>query len=122
MGHSLAKRSSAENPKVRAVVDAVTSFDLPSSPWWTELDALSTHTTLDGLEVDPEGIILEGTKRFKGVMNIYLALQYGDSSDDGFQTTESFLGRFSGHFDQHGTPHVDAVSIDTSSFYEGEER
>ena len=66
---------------------------------WSDLDELSTHTILEGVEVDPEGILIDDDGRFKGVMNVYVTLQYGKDDDEGFTTSDSFLGRFEGHLD-----------------------
>jgi hypothetical protein len=42
---------------------------------WKDLDALSTHTGVDSIYVDPVGIELNGD-RFRGLAAIYVALQY----------------------------------------------
>ncbi|HYI47801.1 MAG TPA: hypothetical protein VEX35_04975 [Allosphingosinicella sp.] len=99
-------------------MQAISEYDLTQSGAWTDLDALSTHTYLDDVEVDPEGIVLDDGL-FKGFLNIYVLLQYGSGKKEGFQTSDAFRGRFTGHFD--GTVAViDEVSVDTSPFYAGE--
>src|SRR5258708_6122896 len=105
--------------KVARIVEAVEGYDLPGSPAWADLDALSTHTFLDGIEVDPDGIIIRENK-FKGAMAVYVLLQYGSDKDDGFKTSDSFMGEFNGNFDDTGTPQIDSVTVDTSPFFEGE--
>jgi hypothetical protein len=95
--------------------------ELTETSAWNDLDVLSTHTYIDGIEVDPAGIIFENGKKFHGVVNIYVLLEYGPNGSDNFQTSESFLGRFHGHLEPDGKPVVDDVTVDTSPFYEGEE-
>ena len=102
----------------KAVIDAVEQYDLTESPAWQDLNTLSARTILDGVEVDPDGVILDDDQ-FRGVMNVYVVLRYG-SSKDGFETSDSFLGNFKGHFVQGEGPVIDQVSVDTSPFFEGE--
>lgn len=117
--------SEAANPtdpkrkeRVGAVLQAVSDFDLTQSDAWSDLDELSTHTHIDEVEVDPEGIILD-EDRFKGMMNIYVLLQYGRDSHEGFQTSDAFRAWFNGHF-EGAEAVIDGVKVDTSPFYEGE--
>jgi Predicted pPIWI-associating nuclease len=110
-------RTSKDLEKKRAtVVGFIEGQELTDRPAWGDLDILSTHTTLDGIEVDPEGIIFDGDE-FGGVMNVHVTLHYGGHGDDGFTTSDSFPGDFHGRFDK-GKPEVDQISVDTSSFYE----
>ncbi|ATI82822.1 hypothetical protein A6768_24335 [Sphingobium yanoikuyae] len=92
-----------------------TEFDI-----WADLDALSTHTTIDDIEIDPAGIVLSG-ENFEGVFNVYVSLQYGTDNEEGFTTSDSFLARFSGHFDEANSPVIDKSEVDTSSFYADDE-
>jgi len=95
------------------------NFDLTTSPAWSDLDELSSQTLLDGVEIDPDGVIVKGQK-FKGPVSVYVLLQYGSKNDEGFETSDSFMGEFEGHFDENNKPIIDNVRIDTSPFYEGE--
>src|SRR5215211_751931 len=106
--------STRANPERRtqAIVEAIENFDIVDSPAWHDLDILSTHTHIDGIEVDPEGIIFEPEGRFKGVANIYVLLKYGSDKDEGFETTDSFRGYFQGHFEKGGKPIIENLSID----------
>lgn len=107
--------------RIRAVMDAVENYELAESAAWSDLDALSTHTYIDGIEIDPEGVILEDN-RFHGVMNVYVLLTYGSDKEDGFETSDAFLGQFEGHFNPEGKAVIDNLTVDTSPFYEGEAR
>lgn len=103
-----------------AIVDAVEQMDLTGFPEaWNELDILSNRTQIDAIQVDPAGISISG-KGFRGVAPVYVSLEYG-AKQDRFTTSDSFLGKFSGHFDDHGSPIVDEFSVDTSPFFAGEE-
>lgn len=104
--------------RVSAIMQAVSDYDVTQSEAWSDLDELSTHTYVDDVEVDPEGILIDGDS-FKGIMNIYVLLQYGSDSQEGFQTSDAFLARFTGHFED-GHASIDSLQVDTSPFYEGE--
>jgi hypothetical protein len=106
--------------RTQAVIDAIRHYNLTKSPSWKDLDALSTRTHVDGLEVDPAGIIFESEDRFRGVLNVYVVLEYASETNDEFQTSDSFLGKFKGHFNKKGYPVIDEIKVDTSPFFEGE--
>jgi hypothetical protein len=101
----------------KAILDMMDDYDLSDSTAWNKLDMLSTHTHVDTIEVDPEGIIIEDNKTFRGVANVYVSLEYG-SKRDSFTTSDSFLGHFKGHFGPKNAPIIDEFDVDTSSFYE----
>jgi hypothetical protein len=103
----------------KKIVDAVGQFDIAKSTAWSDLDALSSHTLLDGMETDPDGIIITD-KTFKGPLSVYVVLQYDEKGDDAFETSDAFSGEFTGHIDEQGNVTIDDVSIDTSPFYESE--
>jgi hypothetical protein len=112
----MVKTKATADKKRQKIAEAVKAYDLTGDPVWSDLDLLSTHTVLDGVEVDPEGVILEKDDSFEGVMNIYVTLHYG-SGEDAFATSESFLGKYHGHFEGN-RPTVDRIEVDTSPFYE----
>jgi Predicted pPIWI-associating nuclease len=99
---------------VADIIRAVEEIELTKYPAWNDLDMLSSHTIIDGITVDPAGVIVTGDK-FSGLLNVYVALEYGSGSE-AFVTTDSFLGEFAGHL-VSGEPHIDDLTIDTSSFY-----
>jgi hypothetical protein len=113
----MARSAALPDKKREKVAKLVEAYDLSSDPAWSALDELSTHTALEGVEVDPEGVVLDKGGKFQGIMNVYVTLQYGKDADDGFTTSDSFLGKFEGHF-EGDKPKIDAISVDTSSFYE----
>jgi len=98
------------------IAAAVNDYDLSSDEVWGELDELSTHTLLEGVEVDPEGVVVGEDGKFKGVFNVYVTLQYGKDVDEGFATSDSFLGKFEGHLEGQ-KPKLDKLTVDTSPFY-----
>jgi hypothetical protein len=104
--------------RVEAIMRAVSEYDLTQSDAWADLDALSTHTYVENLEVDPEGVVIDDD-RFKGIMNVYVLLQYGPSNQEGFQTSDAFRAWFDGHFQGQGAI-IDRVKVDISPFYAGE--
>jgi Predicted pPIWI-associating nuclease len=117
---SVSRQPNRKRQRVDKIVKAMKDFDLTNSPAWSDLDQLSAHTLLDGLEVDPDGVIIKG-ESFKGPISVYVLLQYGINTQDEFETSDSFMGEFEGHFDQDKEPVIDSVTIDTSPFY-GEEK
>lgn len=104
--------------QVAAVLQAISDFDLTSSEAWTQVASLSPNTLIDDVEVDPEGVIIEGD-RFKGVMSVYVVLQYGGAKKSAFQTSEAFRGQFHGHFNGASAV-IDTVTVDVSPFFAGE--
>jgi hypothetical protein len=116
MAGSLAKKV---DPLAQTVVSALHKADITELALWSDLDALSTHTFLEGIEAEPEGVVINADGTFSGVFNVYVTLQYGKSNDndDGFTTSDSFLAKFDGHFDE-AEPVFDHSEVDTSSFSE----
>lgn len=110
-------KSQKQQTQISKIVGAMERFDIANSPAWAELDALSSHTYLDGMEIDPDGIIIEGDK-FKGSLSVYVLLKYDEHGDDAFETSDAFSGEFFGHFDETGKPVIENATVDTSPFYE----
>lgn len=102
------------------IAEKVRSMDLSSDPSWGSLDALSSKTVFEGLEVDPEGIIVLPDGTFSGVMNVYVLLQYDPGSRDSFSDSASFLAAYEGHIGDDGDPSIDHISVNTDPFYEEE--
>jgi Predicted pPIWI-associating nuclease len=98
-------------------MDAVSSIELTETGAWSDLDALSTHTSIEGIEAVPEGIFEVGDNGFTAVATVYVDLSYGNN-EDSFSTLDSFPAQVQGHFTSNGEAIVDSVSVDTSSFYE----
>ena len=98
--------------QISAIMDAMSSAELTQYEAWKDLTALSSDTTVDGIYVDPAGIIVTGDK-FIGLAAISVALKYAPEADDGFETSDTFEGQFEGMW-----PVIDKVTVDTSSFYE----
>jgi hypothetical protein len=99
------------------IAKVLKEYDLTSDVAWGDLDELSTHTQLEAVDVDPEGILIDDAGRFSGVMNVYVTLQYGKDDKEGFSSSDSFLGNFEGHL-EGARPKIDTVRVDTSPFYE----
>ncbi len=105
------------DPRAEQVADLVRDTELSTLSLWSDLDQLSTHTQIDGVEVDPDGIIVRADGTFSGAFNIYVSLQYGNDNEEGFTTSDSFLATFDGHFDGDD-PVIEHSEVDTSAFYE----
>ena len=100
--------------QISAIMDAMSNVELTQYEAWNDLGELSSDTTVDGINIDPAGIVVTGD-RFVGLAAIYVALKY-DAADE-LETSDSFEGQFEGHFE--GTrPVIDKVTVDTSPFFE----
>jgi hypothetical protein len=116
MTKAAARDMQAAEVRVASIIDAVQDLDLETTEAWRDLDELSSETTVDGIHVDPVGVVLEDNK-FNGLMVVFVALEYDESGDDkGFTTSDSFMGEFEGHFDDDGKAIIDKVTVDTSTF------
>ena len=71
------KSGSKRDRQIADILKAIKTYDLASSPAWSDLDALSSHTFLDGVEVDPDGIIVKG-KEFRGPISVYVVSKYSE--------------------------------------------
>lgn len=99
--------------QLETIADAVQSADLSSLQAWSDLDQLSTHTTVDDIEVDLSGIVINGDQ-FQAVANIYVTLQYGLDDNEGFHETDSFLAQFWGQV-LDSNVEIENFSVNTSS-------
>ena len=102
--------------QINAIVDAVSNARLTEYAAWNDLVVLSSHTEVDGIDVDPAGIIVSGDK-FQGLATIAVALRYDPDGDGGFETSDSFEGQFEGHFEGK-KPVIDMITVNTEPFYQ----
>ncbi|MEJ0097304.1 MAG: hypothetical protein WDM84_04375 [Bauldia sp.] len=100
----------------KRVIEAMSQIDLAETEAWPDLDLLASRVAVEAIQVDPAGLVISKDGRFDGVFNVYLSLQYGGKNDR-FATSDSFLGKYSGHFQSNGNPEIEHVSVDTSRFY-----
>jgi hypothetical protein len=117
LGHAPVLRHLKSRSKLDAVMDAVSSIELTETPAWSDLDSLSTHTSIEDIEAVPEGIFETDDNGFTAVATVYVGLNYGDK-DDAVTASDSFPAQIDGRFEQGGKAVVDSVSVDTGSFYE----
>lgn len=104
-----------DRSKLDAIMDAVSNIELSETRAWGDLNSLSSDTHVDDIEAVPEGIF-ETDTGFTAAATVYVDLNYGDKNDS-FSTSDSFPANVEGHFED-GRAVVDAVAVDTSSFYE----
>lgn len=102
---------------VDAIAEAASNVQLTDMSAWIELDALSTHTSVDDVEVDRNGVVLMDDGSFNGVANVYVSLQYGKDTEEGFISSESFLAEFSGYVED-GSPVIQDMTVNTAGFYD----
>lgn len=116
--HQVPKLKPVEDRKLlRAIIDAVSEYDLASSPEWDQLDQLSTHTEFESIDANPDGIFEGPDNSFEAVGDVYVTLNYGDRRDS-TAVSDAFPVQVAGTFDrQTGKVVVESVTIDTSSFY-----
>jgi hypothetical protein len=90
-----------DRAKLEAVMDAVSAYDLASSPTWSDLDALSSRTFLEGQDAVPEGIF-EDNSKFSAVGTVYVSLNYGDKHEETIISSDAFPAHIEGHFEGRG--------------------
>ena len=113
----MALSSPVRSLRERDIIDAFDKVDISECQAWGDLDALSTHTEFNGLEVNPETVEWLDGKRFKVSVMIHVGPQYGKDAEEGLSTTDGYPGQLVEHL-QGDKVVVDDVSVDTSSFYE----
>lgn len=99
---------------LQAVATAVREIDLSGTEAWADLDALSSNTHVDSVEVFADEIKVRGGS-FEGPINVHCTLNYGNGAD-GLTVSETFPGRFEGSLSPAG-PVILRLKVDTSSFY-----
>jgi hypothetical protein len=102
-------------PELDAVMDAVSSIDLPKTDAWDGLRTLATNVRVNGIEAVPEGIFKTEGNDFTAVATVYLSLDYGDGGKP-LSISDSFPAQIQGHFESHGKVVVDRINVDTSAF------
>jgi hypothetical protein len=106
-----------DNNFLSLIMEAVENYDLASSPEWGDLDALSNHTELETIEVNPDGIFEGPPGSFQAVGSVYVILNYGGKRDSS-SMSDSYPVLVTGKLDRAAkTVSVETVAVDTSSFY-----
>ena len=108
-----------DDPKLlRAIIDAISDYDLTSSSEWSELDQLSSRTQLESIDANPDGIFEGPGNSFEAVGDVYVTLSYGDRRDS-TSVSDSYPVQFAGSFDRktHRVT-IKSVKVDTASFYQ----
>ena len=96
-----------------ALVSDMTSFQA-----WNDLDVLSSHTRVEEAYVSDLALAAGAEKisiEFQAAVVFSVVLSYDREGPD---SSASFPGSLAGHIDAYGM-YVTAVTVDTSSFYEG---
>ena len=104
-------RPLTDGAKVKAVMEAISSFDVAKSPAWKGMGALASIMRVSAVDPLPEGLFETGMG-FSAVATVYAMQKDG--------STSTFPAEAEGHFeDQKGTLKavVDTFSVDPSSFY-----
>src|SRR5258708_6897358 len=66
---------------VSLIMKAVEDYDLAPSREWQNLDELSSHTELETIEINPNGVFEGPPGSFQAVGSVYVTLNYGDKRD-----------------------------------------
>jgi hypothetical protein len=99
---------------IRAVAAAVRDIEVSETEAWDHLNALSSNTHVDAVEVFVDEIKVRADS-FEGPINVHCTLQYANDKD-GLTLSETFPGRFEGTLSPEG-PVVRRLTVDTSGFY-----
>lgn len=113
----MAAETQRSKPDALAIAEAVENSNVTDFEAWNALDALSTHTEFDGVDVAEESLRWDD-KKFVADVTVFIGLHYGKGDDDGISTSDSFPGEISGHMDNDGNVVIDELTVDTSTFYE----
>lgn len=100
-----------------AIIAAIEGYDLTESEAWSQLDELSSHTKVEGVEPNPDGIFQKGENNFEVVGTVYVTLNYG-SIRDRASMSDSYPIQIRGKLEEGNEIKIDSVEVDTSSFYE----
>lgn len=110
-------KSVTDGAKRMAIINAVASFDVAASSVWEELGRLSSNTEFEEIDAVPEGIFEKGPGEFEAVATIFVTLHDGDETHQS-SMSDSYPAHVKGTYDpETGTASIDAVTVDTSSFY-----
>ncbi|MGA2312094.1 MAG: hypothetical protein ABSF87_06975 [Xanthobacteraceae bacterium] len=110
-----------KNPaRLTAIIDAISKLDrddLEKYGAWSDLDALSTQTSFEGIEPHPDGIFKTNKKHFDAIATVYVTLNYGGKRDR-TSMSDSYPARVTGSIIGKNNVTIDSMTIDTSSFYQ----
>jgi hypothetical protein len=112
---SIASKNIVDSATAERVAEAVRDVPIVDFKAWGKLDALSSQTLVDEIEVFEDEIYRDGTV-LKGICNFYVVLNYGQG-DEAISSPESFPGTFEAKLDDNGDPVILDIDVDTSSFY-----
>jgi hypothetical protein len=104
-----------DRPTLDLIMDAVSAVDLTKTPAWGKLAILSDRTQFDAIDAVPEGVFTEAENGFAVIATVYVKLDFGGKKGASIPTG-SFPAEVHGHF-ENGTAVIDAVWVNTSSFY-----
>jgi len=110
--------SSRQPPSDSAIIEKV-GLDITNYSAWSDLDALSTKTEFDGLDVMIESLEFdEKSGEFHVDVVLNVGLHFGGKADDGFSTGDAFPGCLTGWVLENGELDITNITVDTSSFHE----
>ena len=100
---------------------AAEAYDLPSTPDWSPLDELSSHTLFEGIEVYGDSAVIDG-EQLVAPGTVYVELLYEPSSPDATSFHDSFPARVFfkvlPSVDSGKNVEIERIEVDTSSFFE----
>jgi hypothetical protein len=106
-----------ENPRhIEAVLSALEDYDISNSDAWDKLDEISSHTEIENIEPNLDGLFEEPNGGFQAVGSIYVTLNYGGKRDAAWMS-DSYPFHAFGRLTADGAS-VERLEVDTSSFYE----
>lgn len=102
---------------VERLQKAALEYDLPETRDWAPLEALSAGTLFEGIEVHGDDTIVENGQ-FVAAADVYVRLVYAPGSPDAAEFHDSYPARVKFRVSEDGLPTIDAIEVDTRSFYE----
>lgn len=97
-------------------INRLTDDDLDGLGAWQTLADLSSRTQFEGIDCDPDSVVVDSEGNFEALASVYITLVYGPSRDEE-SLSDEYLATINGILTVDDVE-ISAASVDTSSFYE----
>lgn len=107
---------SEDTARIIDLINRLDYDDLNRFRAWDNLADLSSNTIFEAIDGDPDSVVRDVDGNFEAIASIYITLTYG-SRDDQTSMSDEYPASITGRLTNDG-PEIDAITVDTSSFYE----
>lgn len=105
--------------KIAMIVDRInqmTDSELDNLNAWQDLADLSSATTFEAIDADPDSVVIDRDGRFEAIASVYVTLVYGSSRDQETMSDE-YIATIRGILNDENATIIEA-HVDTTPFYE----